>query len=129
MKLRKWKPADTPLIEAIHKGMDTGYLMPHVDSRLFELKRVAETDDGKIVGGGAVKPIGECFLWVARDEPPILRARAFCRLAAEARVLAAEAGYDELSCWMPPNFETEFGNPLSRAGWTLSPWRNWSVKL
>lgn len=129
MRLREWGAGDTGAMLAIHDRMETGYRMPRVEAPLFRLKRVVEADSGEVIGGAAVKPIGECFLWVARDLPPVLRTRAFCRLMAEARVTAGAAGYDELSAWIPPQIEPEFGKALSRAGWTASPWRSWSIRI
>ncbi len=129
MKIREWKPEDNGAVRVIHDLMETGYRLPNVDAPLFRLKRVVESDSGEVVGAAAVKPVGECFLWVAQDLPPVLRARAFRRLMGEARVQASAAGYDELTAWIPPHIQANFGWALSRAGWTMSPWRSWSVRI
>ncbi len=129
MRTRRWEGSDTGEIRAIHHQMEIGYALPDVHSPLFGLKRILESDTGDVIGGGAIKPVGECFLWVAPDLPPVLRARAFCRLAGEARELAAKSGYDELSAWIPPHIQTMFQGALRRSGWTASPWPSWSVKL
>ena len=129
MKTREWQPGDEGAVRAIHDLMETGYPLPDTTGPLFRLKRVLEADSGEVIGAGAVKPVGECFLWVAQDLPPVLRARAFRRLMGEARIQAAAVGYDELTAWIPPHIQANFGWALSRAGWTMSPWQSWSVRI
>ena len=129
MNIRPWRAGDEGAVRTIHELMATGYPLPDVNAPLFGLKRVLEADSGDGIGAGAVKPVGECFLWVAQDLPPVLRGRAFCRLMGEARSLAAASGYDELTAWIPPHIEAAFGSPLSRAGWRPSPWQSWSVRI
>ena len=129
MRTRPWEPDDTGAVQALHETMCMGYALPALDGPLFALKRVLADDAGVVVGAGAVKPVGECFLWVAPTLSPVARARAFRRLAGEARVNAAAAGYDELTAWIPPQIEGEFAPALLRGGWRMSPWRSWSVRL
>ena len=129
MNIRPWRAGDEGAVRTIHELMETGYPLPDVNAPLFGLKRVLEADSGDVIGAGAVKPVGERFLWVAQDLPPVLCGRAFCRLMGEARSLAAMAGYDELTAWIPPHIEAAFGSPLSRAGWRPSPWQSWSVRI
>ncbi len=129
MRTRKWMEEDTNRVISIYRKMEMPYRMPDVTQPLFQIKRVLEDDSGNVIGAGAIKPIGECFLWVRPDLLPVMRARAVKRLTGEAMLLGSQAGFDELSAWIPPNVEKNFGLPLTKLGFRMSPWRCWSVTL
>ena len=126
---RKWTEDDTLQVMEIHQEMGIPYQMPDVSNPLFAIKRVLVDDRGKIIGAGAIKPVGECFLWVRPSMMPIFRARAVKRLTAEGMLLAGQSGLDELTAWIHPEVEREFGRPLTKLGFVMSPWRSWSTKI
>jgi hypothetical protein len=129
MRTRIWTPEDTGKVVELYRSMRLPYAMPDLDTPLFGLKRVVESENGEVIAAGAVKPIGEAFLWVDPNMSPVLRARALRKLNHEAEVTAAEAGYDELTAWIPPHIEEDFARSLVHSGWRASPWRSWSKRL
>ncbi len=126
MRFTEW---DQARVKMLYDAMRLPFEMPNVDSPAFALKEILEDENGKILGAGAVKIIGEAFLWVDPKINGIRRVKTVRALVAQAKMEGAKAGFEELSAWIPPQVEPEFGRALYKLGWTPSMWRNWSVKL
>lgn len=127
MKVREFSPEDAEKVRAMYDSMQLGYPMPDLSMPLFKAK-VVEADNGEIVGAGAIKVIGESFLWLG-GVGRYRQTRIWRKLAAEARVTAKTMGLDELSAWIPPEIESKFFRSLLHCGWKPSPWRAWSTQL
>lgn len=125
MRFREWDQTEGQML---YDAMGMPYPMPDVNSPAFALKEMLEDDKGKVVAAGAVKIIGEVFLWIDPAETKLRRAKAVRALAARAGARGAAVGFEELSAWVPPSVEAEFGTALHKLGWSPSLWRNWSMR-
>ncbi len=125
MRFRQWNQEEG---QKLYDAMGLPYTMPNVASPAFALKELLEDENGKIIAAGAIKIIGESFLWIDPAQTPIRRAKAVRALVARAKVEGARAGFEELSAWIPPAVEAEFGLALHKLGWSPSLWRNWSIR-
>lgn len=114
--------------EALHRRMGIDYPFPNLASPLF-VTRLSVRNQGRIVAATAVKVIGEAFLWVDPEVTAIQRARAVRMLSDGGSQQARAVGLDEVSAWIPPTIEPEFGAALYKMGWRRSPWTSWSRVL
>ncbi len=126
MRFVEW---DQERARALYNAMHMPYPMPDVGSPAFALKEILLGENGEVVGAGAVKIVGEAFLWIDPRLHPIRRAKSVRALASRAKQEGAKAGFEELTAWIPPRVEAEFGMALHKLGWSPSLWRNWSIHL
>jgi len=127
MTTRKWTESDIGAIQRLHDAMHVGYPFPHF-SPLFGVRRLVE-HEGEVAAAGAVKLIGEAFLWIDPNLSLRKKVELIGLISAECTRDAFELGLDELSAWVPPPIEEGFSHALTNLGWVRSPWHSWSRNL
>lgn len=120
--------ADVETILEIHRRMNLGYPFPKF-SRLFLIRRSAVDSDGKVIGGAAIKLVGEAFLWLDPQAAKIPRGEALISLSSDVAERTKQAGLEEVSSWIPPAIEPEFSHALAHLGWKKSPWNSWTYPI
>lgn len=128
MEIREWNHEDNDAVRRIHEAMMLGYGFPNADNPLFVLKKVAEDENG-IAAAGAVRLMGEAFLWLSPGLETKEKKGVMHSLSAEMREAAVKLGLDELSAWIPPRIEMGFAPELREMRWYRSPWPSWSTRL
>jgi len=127
MVVRDAMPEDIEQIRAIHEAMALDYRMPNLESPLFLIQKVVETD-GKIIAASALKVEAEAYLWVA----PTLSARekvdAMYQMQPQLVAEAWEKGIDQIVCWVPETVEKKFAKRLRAMGFSRDRdgWHSWS---
>lgn len=127
IKVREWTDRDTEKVKEIHESMNIGYGFPEISSPLFFQKAIAEKN-GEITGAGAIRLIGEAFLWI-RGCNSIEKGRALALIYPELRMKASKNGLEDVSAWIPPHIEESFAPILEGMGFSKSPWASWSIKI
>lgn len=120
---------DHDALKAIHERMGSKYPLPNLDSPLVSVKEVCRADGGKVIGGCAVKLIGEAYLWVDPEAPVRERVMAIAHLTRKATMEARRLNIEDISAWIPPDIEPRFAHLLTELGWRKSPWPCWSRLL
>lgn len=113
-------------LEEIHAKMGSKYLLPDLTSPLFIIREACRDEDGKLMGGVAVKAIGEAFLFVDPDLTTRKRVEMIRHVSRRAITQARDLHLEDVSAWIPPNVEPQFAHMLIQMGWIRSPWPCWS---
>lgn len=129
MKLATITPKDQAALLGIHERMGSKYPLPNLDSPLVAIKELCRDDDGDILGGCAVKLIGEAYLWVDPNAPVRQRVMSIAHLTRRATTEAHRLALEDVSAWIPPDIEPQFAHLLTELGWRRSPWPCWSRLL
>ena len=124
-----WTLSDIEKIERLHEQMKTGYGIPDLSSPSIVLRGLVRDENGGIISAGAVKRIGEVFLWTDHSQSAYKRAAAMVELTQTLESEGKRAGFDEVAAWIAPNIEPEFGRVLFKLGWGRSPWASWNKGL
>ena len=122
-----------PLIEEIkklHASMGLDYRFPDLDGPLIEAKAIVHDEHtGVVLGAGAIKRVGEAFLWLdihASTRQKVKAIRALNKIMVDAgKVLTLE----EITAWIPAELEPQFAHMLGSLGWQKSPWPTWTKLL
>lgn len=122
MNIRKWDSRDTEEVALLHEAMEVRYKFPLVDGPLFRERSIVESN-GRIVAAGAIKLIGEAFLWV---EPRSLKTERSGAVMLLSSQLGKTIDVEDVTAWIPPQIESGFAPVLNHLGWSRSPWASWS---
>lgn len=126
--VRPYQERDSALIRGWHEQSGFGYPFPDLSDPLLCVLGVAETS-GKPVAAGAVRLVGEEYLWLDPQASDAAKALAGMRLQRQIEIDTAALGLDCLSAWLPPQIEERFSGTIRRLGWIKSPWSNYTKFL
>lgn len=118
--------ADLAEIEQMYKAQGFEYEFPDLNHPLFVVKAVAENGTGKPEMASALRLTAETFFFVDREHPPEHAAKMFLGLHEFTRLMAANAGLQDVNAWLPPQLEEKFGKQLLRLGWQKQLWPSYS---
>lgn len=127
MIVRDAKLEDFSKLRKMHSDMRMVYPFPDLVDELTALVQVV--DDGNIVAGGAVKIIGEAYLFLDPFAPLGVKLKAIRELNVKMAATAKEKGFTQISAWIPEQIEGAFTHLLEGRGWQKSPWRTWTRNL
>jgi hypothetical protein len=128
MNVRDADPEDNAAIIAIHEGMGMNYLCPDLNNPLFFVKKVAEDENGEVIGACMLRLTAETYLLLS----PNLDARSKMMVmnALQPAVLNAawEQGLDDIEARIPEETEKKFHKRLCRLGWSRNrdAWHAWT---
>jgi hypothetical protein len=127
MVVRDAMPEDIEQIRAIHEAMGLDYRMPNLESPLFLIQKVVETD-GKIIAASALKVEAETYLWVAPELSAREKVDAMYEMQPRLVAEAWEKGIDQIVCWVPETVEKKFAKRLRAMGFSRDRdgWHSWS---
>lgn len=109
--------------------MGIDYPLPDLDGPAMFGKILVHDKQGAVVGAGALKHVGEAFLWLRPDSSPREKITAIRRMSAVMTTTAKLAGVEEVSCWVPTEMEPQFAHMLQSLGWIRSQWPNYTLIL
>jgi N-acetylglutamate synthase-like GNAT family acetyltransferase len=127
MLVRDARVEDIASIAAIHEAMGLDYRMPNLESPLFLIQKVVETD-GKIIAASALKVEAETYLWVAPELSAREKVDAMYQMQPQMVAEAWEKGIDQIVCWVPETVEKKFAKRLRAMGFSRDRdgWHSWS---
>lgn len=128
--IRQYNALDWPDISEMHlsSGLPKQCL-PDLLNPNFVVKIVSDSK-GKAVQAGFVKLTGEAFVLVDHEHgTPQERWEALSELIAAGLAEAAKCGLDQVTCWLPPEVEAQFGKRLTDLGFIRSPWVSYTANL
>lgn len=109
--------------------MGIDYPLPDLSSPIIPAKMIIHDKQGNATGAGAIKLVGEIFLWLDLSASIRERVVAIRKLSEVSVDQAKRLGLEEISCWVPPQIEKQFAHMLESLGWLRSPWPNWTKIL
>lgn len=130
--MERYRERANPLIEEIkklHASMGFNYRFPDLDGRAILGKMIVHDKHGEVSAAGALKLVGEAFLWVNLEASTREKIRAIRKLSQGMASAGKFSGIEEVSCWVPPEIEPTFAHMLANLGWQKSPWQTWTILL
>lgn len=122
-------PEQAVLVKELHNRMAVGYEFPDIGGPLFAVRKMITDEHGEAQAAAALKLVGEAFLWINPDDDDFSKTANIVRLAQACHEHAKALQLEDVSAWIPPHIEAQFGNMLLRMGWTRSPWASWSARI
>lgn len=116
-------------VEALHDSMGALYPFPDLSNELVTVKTAVTDEAGRIVCAGAVKIIGEAFLWIDKYSNLRDKLNSIGILERDMRMLAQINGFDQVAAWVPPQVPKGFPRLLREMNWQPSPWPTWVKNL
>jgi hypothetical protein len=123
-EIRSYLPSDLSKIQRIHEANGIDYTMPNLGR--FPVTKILEVE-GEVRAAYGMQHALECHLWMDKSswadaESKWLTIKALDKEANEA---AANLGYDDVLCCVPPGYE-RFGRRLKDLNFTkIRP--DWAV--
>jgi hypothetical protein len=127
MIARNAKIYDLMKLRQMHSAMKMAYNFPDLTDELTAVSTVI--DDGNIIAGGAVKIIGESYLWIDPRRSVNDRLTAISLLDADMAKNAKLKGFSSVSAWIPPEVHGAFTKLIEDLGWRKSPWPTWTRSI
>ena len=126
MEVRDIDDSDLESIEALHRSTGQDFALPDLASPLMIVKK-AVVADGKVIGFGCIKIMGETLMSLSPDLSPIERMRAMEALQPPVLTDAYKLGLDEVEARIHSETEKPFLKRLAQLGWKrdrsdLNPW-------
>ena len=128
VKITDATPEQTLLIKMLHEKMGIQYIFPNIEGHLFFLKKLICNDD-EPMAATALKLTAEAFMWIDPDLSTYEKTSAMMRLAQLCKERVKGLELQDVTAWIPPDIEPNFGNALAKMGWSRSPWASWSVSI
>jgi hypothetical protein len=128
--IRPYTKADLDAVKQMHQqsGLPPN-CMPDLTSELFTVKIIAE-EKGEAVQAGFVKITGEAYILIDHDfATPERRKEIMESLVIRGLFNSAQRGFEDVSCWLPPNLEKSFAPRLKDLGFEKSPWQSYTAVL
>ena len=127
MEVRDVLPSDFGDLENIHKANGDHFQLPDLSSPLVIVKKAILNEEGKVIGFGCVKIMGEALMSLSPDLSPIERMRAMEALQPPVLTDAYNQGLDEVEARIHSDTEKPFLKRLGQLGWErdrsdLNPW-------
>lgn len=121
-------------LRRIHRASGFDYQFPKEFKKtpLFPLKRaVVNGDARRPLACGAVKVVGEAYLWMDHGYgTPKQRLDALQLLNADLEQRARDLGFDQVHCALPPEIAERFGERIEALGWAPArPWPLYTFQL
>lgn len=126
MRIERMTKTDNEDLRDIHTRMGSKYPLPDFTGPMFVVGKVVRDDHGRLLGGLAVKVIGEAFLLLDPALSDYQKTKAVASLSESAITATRDASLEEVSAWIPQEVETIFAPLLQQLGWMRSPWPCWS---
>lgn len=128
MLIRDLLDEETGKIAELHRKMKMRYDFPDLLMPTFAIKKLVFDQKGELLAGGALKLIGEAFLWIDPACNQYKKAKAISVLADSCSEGSKNIGIEEVSAFIPPELELSFADTLGKLGWRRSPWPAWSIR-
>lgn len=129
VSVRDIAPEEFVLVKELHAKMGIGYQFPDISSPLFAIRKGVFEEGGEITAAAGLKLTAEAFLWIDPEKPEFDKTSDILRLAHICHERAKGLSLEDVTAWVPPDYELMFANMLGRMGWNRSPWASWSVKI
>lgn len=127
MIVRDARPEDNAAIGAIHLSSGIDYRIPDLNSPLFFVRKVAESEN-VLLGACFLRIAAETYLWLEPGQSPRSKLKTMQALQPAVLANAWRLGIDDVEARIPETIETRFRKRLTQLGWTpnRNGWRPWS---
>lgn len=116
-------------VRELHEQMGALYPFPNLRDELFPIKSAVTDKRDEIACAGAIRIVGEAYLWVDKSRNLRDKLNSIGILEREMSGEARRQGFDQIAAWIPPQVPKGFYRLLREIGWQPSPWPTWIKNL